>query len=338
MKEISIKQETIRQFLLGDLSESERAALEDAFLDDAQLFEQIEDAENDLVDAYVSEKLGGTERKLFESYYLALPENRAKVEAARFLRRELQNEKTEAVNVAVSETRAEKSTGFWQSIQKFFEPRSLVPIAGFAVLLFIVGGLWVAFRTQPSSEIVYSPTPAPTILPVQPSPTVAPEANDNAPANTNQTSPVASPGIQKNVNAAPKETPRTNEPKENVQPSPRPTPPPAQSTVTLALVMGLVRGEGDANKLVLPKNANQVRLTFDLPATAGKYKAIEARIETVTGGQIWNGKIKQTSGRIALNLPAKLFGDDDYLLIVSGTDETKERKDFAQFYFNSERK
>jgi hypothetical protein len=34
----------------------------------------------------------------------------------------------------------------------------------------------------------------------------------------------------------------------------------------------------------------------------------------------------------------KLFGNEDYLLIASGTDETGERKDFAQFYFNSERK
>jgi hypothetical protein len=100
--------------------------------------------------------------------------------------------------------------------------------------------------------------------------------------------------------------------------------------------MGLVRGAGDANKLVLPKNASQVRLTFDLPAA--KYKEIEARIETVAGAQIWSGKIKQTGGRIALNLPAKLFGNEDYLLIASGVNETGERKDFAQFYFNSERK
>lgn len=338
MKESSIKQETIRQFLLGDLPETERAALEDSFLDDAQIFEQIEDAENDLVDDYVGARLDAPERKLFESYYLALPENRAKVEAARILRRELQNEKTETVNVTVAETAAEKPAGFWQSIQNFFTSGALVPVAGFAVLLFIVGGLWFAFRTQSNNEIVYSPTPAPTNLPVQPTPTVAPEANYNAPANTNQTAPVSSPTVQRNANVAPpKETPRANEPKENVKPAPRQTSPPAQSSVTLALVTGLVRGGGEANKLVLPKNVNQVRLTFDLPAAA-KYKEIETRIETVAGKQIWSGKITLTSGRIALNLPAELFGNEDYLLIASGTDETGERKDFAQFYFNSERK
>lgn len=337
VKETSIKQETIRQFLLGALPEAERATLEDAFLGDAQIFEQIEDGENDLVDDYITGRLGALERKLFESYYLALPGNHEKVETAWVLRRELQNEKTETVNFSIAETQAEKSTNFWQSIQNFFASGALAPVAGFAVLLFIVGGLWLALRTQLNNEIVFSPTPAPINVPVQPTPPVTPEANYNVAANTNQTAPIASPTVQRNANVAPKETPRADEPKDNVKPAPRQTPPPAQSSVTLALVMGLVRGGGEANKLILPKNANQVRLTFDLPATT-RYKEIETRIETVAGTQIWSGKIKQTGGRIALNLPTKLFGNEDYLLIASGADETGERKDFAQFYFNSERK
>ncbi|HLM60655.1 MAG TPA: hypothetical protein VK308_07625, partial [Pyrinomonadaceae bacterium] len=190
MKESSIKQETIRQFLLGDLPESERAALEDSFLDDAQIFEQIEDAENDLVDDYVGARLDAPERKLFERYYLTLPENRAKVEAARVLRRELQNEKTETVNVTVAETVAEKPAGFWESIRNLFTSNALVPVAGFAVMLLIVGGLWFAFRTQPNNEIVYLPTPAPTNVPVQPTPTLSPETNRNVAENTIQVSPV----------------------------------------------------------------------------------------------------------------------------------------------------
>ncbi|HLM62572.1 MAG TPA: hypothetical protein VK308_17350, partial [Pyrinomonadaceae bacterium] len=78
-------------------------------------------------------------------------------------------------------------------------------------------------------------------------------------------------------------------------------------------------------------------LTFDLPAVA-KYKEIEARIETVAGTKVWSGKIKQTGGRAALNLPARLFGDEDYLLIVSGANPAGSREDFQNFYFNSERK
>lgn len=335
MKETPIKQETIKRFLLGDLPETERAALEDRFLGNAEVFEQIEDAENDLVDDYLGSRLGAAERKLFESYYLAVAENRAKVEAARFLRRGLQNEKAETVNAALTETKSEKSVGFWKSIQNFFGSGALVPAAGFAVLLFIVAGLWLAFRTPPTDEIVSSPTPAPTNIPVQPTPVLAPETNYNAAVNTNQILPTVSPTAQRNAIVAPKETPRPIEPKENAQP--QTTPPTAQSTVTLALVTGLVRGAGEANKLVLPKNATQVRLTFDLPAL-GKYKEIEAGIETVSGARIWSGKIKQTGGRAALNLPAKLFGDEDYLLIVSGADAAGKRADFSQIYFNSERK
>ena len=333
VKETQIKQETIRQFLLGALTETERAALEDRFLGDADVYEQIEDAENDLVDDYVGARLGASERKLFENYYLAAPENRAKVEAAQVLRRELQNEKKQTVNVVAVENRAEKSAGFWQAIQSFFASGALAPIAGFAVLLFVGGVVWLAFRTSSNNEIVFSPTPAPANISVQP--TTAPETNYNVAVNTNQISPIVSPTIPQNANVAPRETPRANEQKENVSPTPRTSP--AQSTVTLALVTGLVRGAGEANKLVLPKNAKQVSLNFDLP-DVGKYKEIEARIETVIGEKVWSGKIKQTGTRAALNLPAKIFGDEDYLLIVSGADEAGERKDFSQIYFNSERK
>lgn len=336
MKETSIKPEIVRRFLLGDLPEAERAALEDRFLDDAEVFEQMEDAENDLVDDYVGDRLGASERRLFESFYLAVAENRAKVETARFLRRERQNDKTEIVNAAVAESRTEKSVGFWQSIRNFFAAGAFVPAAGFAVLLFIAAGLWFAFRAQPGNDIVFTPTPAPTNMPVPPTPAPSPETNDKPAANTDQVQPTASPTIQRNSNAAPGETPPRAEPREKPQPTPPRISPPAPTTVTLALVAGLVRGEGQANKLVLPKNAGRVSLTFDLPA--GKYKETEARIETVTGEKIWSGKIKQTGGRAAINLPAGLFGDEDYLLIVSGAGEDGERRDFSQIYFNSERK
>ena len=335
MSENLIDAKTFRNYLLGDLPDAERAALEDAFLRDRQIFEQIEDAENDLVDDYAGERLSASERRLFETYYLATPEKRAKVETARVLRRERQNLRSNAGNAPVAESPAENQAAFWQKIQKFFASGMLAPAAGFAVLLFLIGGLWFAFRPSANDEIALLPTPAPTTAASnQISPTPAPEANFNAAENSNQTPPQVVPPVQKNANAAT----RPAEPDNRVQPAPRQTAPASQSIVTLALVAGLVRGDGggEAIKLSLPKNADRVRLTFDLPAK--KYRQIEARIETAAGEKIWSGKIKQTGGRVALVLPAKLFADEDYLLIASGIGETGERTDFAQFYFNSERK
>ena len=45
-----------------------------------------------------------------------------------------------------------------------------------------------------------------------------------------------------------------------------------------------------------------------------------------------------TGDRAALVLPARIFADEDYLLIVAGVNESGERRDLAEFYFNSVRK
>lgn len=334
MREILEDQNTIRRYLLGDLEEEARDALENRLLGEAEFFEQIDDAENDLVDDYVGERLDARERKLLESYYLALPEKRAKVETATVLRRELQNAKTGIVQQpAVTAAATENSNNFWHSIREFFASLQIASVAAAVILLFVIGGLWFVFRPKGSDEIVALPTPHPTISNIQPSPTLAPSPNTSVSENTSKTLPQTNTNIQPNANAAPKETPR------QIEPKPQTAPPvdSAPQTVTLALVTGIVRGGGsEANKLILPKTAQNVRLSFELKGK--NYREIEARIETVAGANVWRGKINQSSGRVTLNLPAKLFADEDYLMIVSGVNETGERKDFTEFYFNAEKK
>lgn len=325
MKGILHEEKTIRKFLLGEMAETERAALEDRLLADEEFFALIEDAENDLVDDYVGGRFTARERDSFENYYLAHPENRAKVETARVL----QAAKEESKTNTVAEKDQKNETGFWQSIRSYFTFGKLAPV-GFAVivLLFLSGILWFVFRPPTANEIVYSPATVPT---PEKTPPLPPQINSNSFSNSNQTVPPENSENKSNVKTVPKETPRAVEPKS--APTPQTISP---ATVTLALVAGLVRGGGAANKLILPKDAGQVRLMFDLPAK--NYSAVEARIETVAGEIVWRGKISGSKKRIALNLPAKIFADEDYLLIVSGTNDIDERKDFAQFYFNAERK
>jgi hypothetical protein len=318
------EQEEIRRFLLGDLAEGARARLEDRFLSDAALFERVEDAENDLVDDFVAGRLGGRERARFENYYLAQTENRAKVAAARVLR---------GAQTGAKGEKSAAETSFLQSIRGFLAAWRFAPLAGAAaVLLFVAAGSWFALRSAQTGEIAQLPTPEPTIRSSAPSPTAAPPADANFSVDLNQNAARPSPTAAPTANAAaPKETPHRIEPK----PSPVA---PAPQTITLALVAGLVRGDGGAaNKLILPKKAAAARLTFDLPA-AKNYRDLQARIETVAGAGVWSGKIKSAADRAAIVLPAGTFADEDYLLIVSGANEAGERRDFAQFYFNSERK
>ncbi len=52
----------IRQFLLGQLGEGERASIEDRLFDDAGFLDRLLDTEDDLLDAYVRGSLSPCEK------------------------------------------------------------------------------------------------------------------------------------------------------------------------------------------------------------------------------------------------------------------------------------
>ena len=75
----------IQRYLLGQVSAEERAELENQYFGDDDLFEELVAAESDMIDAYVSGKLGSAERKQFESYILSTPDRLERVEFAKSL-------------------------------------------------------------------------------------------------------------------------------------------------------------------------------------------------------------------------------------------------------------
>ena len=73
---------SMKRYLLGEASPRERADLENEYLSDASLFEELTEAENDLIDSYVRGKLADHERQEFERQYLSSPHGRARVNFA----------------------------------------------------------------------------------------------------------------------------------------------------------------------------------------------------------------------------------------------------------------
>jgi hypothetical protein len=76
----------IVRYLLGRLPESEQTGFEERLLESEAQFEALEEAENELIDEYVADRLSADDRRRFEHYFLAQPERRARVEFARALR------------------------------------------------------------------------------------------------------------------------------------------------------------------------------------------------------------------------------------------------------------
>lgn len=73
------------RFLLGEMSDEERASFEDEFTRDTNLFHSLVELENDLLDLYAADALSPAERQRLERSFLADPERRRRLPFARTL-------------------------------------------------------------------------------------------------------------------------------------------------------------------------------------------------------------------------------------------------------------
>jgi len=82
--------DAVRRYLLRQLTDSEQQDLELLILSDAELAEELDIAEDELIDEYLDQKLTETEREVFERDFLASPARQRKLVAAEALQRYLQ--------------------------------------------------------------------------------------------------------------------------------------------------------------------------------------------------------------------------------------------------------
>jgi hypothetical protein len=113
-------------YLLHKLPESERDAMEDRWMEDSELYEQLQDVEAELLDAYASGALLAADRELVTKYLLGSPAQGRKLIFARTLR--------DAFPVAAPPSRA-RFAPRWRSI------------AAAAVLVLLAGAVsWLGWQ------------------------------------------------------------------------------------------------------------------------------------------------------------------------------------------------
>lgn len=81
-----LDEDTLRRYLLGELSEDDAEAFEEEHFDDPEVLARVRRAEDDLVDDYVAGRLSRRDRKSFERHQLATPGQRERLVAASALR------------------------------------------------------------------------------------------------------------------------------------------------------------------------------------------------------------------------------------------------------------
>jgi anti-sigma factor RsiW len=166
----------ITRYLLGEPSDDERAAFEEQYVADPRLFDEVVQAENDLIDDYVRGTLAPDVRDRFERAYLADPARRERVKFAEALVAKLDRTERPAV-VAAS------APGGLAGRRRFDWLLGPKPALGFAfATLVIVLGLRLAFevrrapRETSQRETARTDQPGEKAPAAQPPPTPVPSA------------------------------------------------------------------------------------------------------------------------------------------------------------------
>lgn len=305
-------EEELQGFLIGDLSESERAAIEERFLADEDFSAQVHVVEDELIESYLRRELSARDHQRFEAAFLTQPRRRERV---------LVMKGVLAAANAEAPLQAEQSPSLWAGLLASLRFRSA--FARYAVaagVLFVVAfGALLVFNKLGSKQ--NGPLAQRQPGPIQPGATAS-------------VSPHSSPDIsrpQQTPSSAVTPVPRTN-------PSPTPEAQLAGPAVaTIILRPTLVRDPGGANKVVVSSSVQKVRLQLNLERN--DYKAYAIRITTVEGRLVWQrGSVKShtTNAGTSLSvfLPARLLATDDYLVEVSGVSDAGPPESLANYFFS----
>jgi hypothetical protein len=292
----------MKRYLLGKASPEERVDLENRYLSDASLFEELTEAENNLIDSYVRGKLSDFDRQEFERQYLGSPQRRARVQFARALT-EISQESRQVASV--------QKSSFWQSLTFLFSQSS--PnlrwglAAGVVATVLAIG--WLKTTSDRSLRASLPPSHVePNGRPQSPG-TAAPAPSGQVPSGGNTA------GIE----IAKADKPELDE-------------------FTVQLTPGISRSGGAGTKTFTAPKA--LWIDFQLTLDNDAYPAYVAVVETAEGGVIQRirGLKSQLSGGdkvIHLRVSSHLIQSGDYIITLSGSLEKGSEEEVDVYSFRA---
>lgn len=305
------------QYLLGDLSDSDRQQLEEAYFADDELFERYLAVKEDLIDAYSRGELSAEKRRQFEQHFLSSAARQQSVEETR----ELIKTVTSRHNKLASDQKLTERVSFSEWLAAF-GIRPIVWRIGFAVLvLTVIAVAWMVVRQRdarrPDESARQTPTPADTAMTTQ-----SPQQSPNS--NIENVTPVRSP------------TPKT-QPEVAVKPSPEPS---SAQIASLVLFPISSRELGSSNSLVVSPDTKAVRLT--LVFSGGTQNRLEVLVRTVDGQKVFrDGNLKATSSAqgtsVTVTFDSSLLKRQDYIATLSTRASNTKLETVGDYYFRVQR-
>ncbi|HET9711147.1 MAG TPA: hypothetical protein VFP64_04675 [Pyrinomonadaceae bacterium] len=283
-------------YILGTLSDEEKARLEEGyFVDDAE-FEEFEIAEEELIDRYVRGELSQQESDQLEKTFARSPRLIQRVQIARVLANRLAPEK-----VATAQTPQPRPAriSWWQSLFGFSNAsRAPAMAVGFSVLLLLLGGVtllmaYVSLREQ-SRQVAAQ----------QAALEQRQRELDRQAAELKAQTDELARQVQ-----LPSETP--------APPQVTPTPQAAAPVVFLTLSAGVTRSVGGSKSVRLGPETSEVQLTLGLRDTS--YPSYRATVINADRGEVFSKSgLRPQAARLTLRVPTKQLPPGDYYVSVYG--------------------
>lgn len=298
------------RYLLGQLSEDEQQRVERRYFRDDDYYEQLEAAEDELVDAYVGRRLSAAEREMFEQRFLTTPDRLEKVEFAR----EWKAFVSDWSRAAKAKEKAKRAS--WLGI--FHNRAIVIPLA--MLMILAVGVIWLALRLERTNDEINQ------LRAASDAKLEAEEKLHGELANEQRRNQQLLDELQDARARREAEELQNERGKPEIE-NRSPSLPPPPVIASFVLSSALTRDRGAADKFQVPLEATEVWLQAAFKAV--DYPSYEAELQTVEGRRVWNqrGLSARSKGReraVIVKLPARALDDQDYILTLKGITSSGE--------------
>jgi len=315
LKHVADNDELLTQYLLGELSEEEQEGVEQRYISDSELYGQLLAVEDELIDAYVEGELPQSRRARFEAHFMRSPGRQERVEFAKawmaYVSRGSRNSRAAQPTPSLS-----RQTSF--SFLRFGSwPAGLRVAAASLVVLF--GGGLVAETLRLRTRIDQSEIQRAAL-----------EENQRALSEQIDAERGRSQELLSQLEA---ERSAREQAIASAQPG--------SGLISLILTPGLVRGSGDAKRLLISPDTRLVRLQVRF--ARGEYDSYSVVIRTVSGSEVWTkAGLKASQGSagkvVIVQMPAGSFKTEDYILSLSGQSGSTPPEVINEYFFSVAKK
>jgi anti-sigma factor RsiW len=312
-------------YLLSDLSEEEKRKLEEQFFSDDAEFEELEIAEDELIDLYVRNELSDDDRRRFEQTLQSSPRLNERLSFARLL----VNKTTKTPSPEISlRTPAKSNNSFWNWVLGNSPSGSL---AGRLIPLTALGLILIAAIVSVAGWLSLRNTNRKLTAERAQVETEKSNLEQQVQAQKLQTAQLASE-LQAEIDQRQAQDKLIEELQAKIKVS-------DSSIAVLALLSGTVRGGGNGNRLVIGSGTSQVRLTIYVGRV--EYNKYTVHISSPEGRVVYTKSglrphDKSAKATVTVQIAAGLLSRGDYIVKVEGLTSTGGSESVADYSFHVE--